>query len=785
MQKQILSIVCVAALVSACTQLPNQQSAQQPTQPTSNHTAKIDRTAYGVAHITAPDHETLAYGAAYAFAQDNVCLTAQQLVTARGQRSATFGATATGLLGFRMLPNEQIDFFITAHMDDAKLARAWSASSPAIQSMVRGYVAGYNRYLTDYADKLPAECNGQSWVKPTTAAEFYRTIEMSMVQASIGAFADAMVGAKPPVSSAQVLPAVSPQDAAIAMREIGILDSPYGSNAWTFGKDVTSNGRGMLLGNPHFPWVGANRFWQMHLTIPGHMDVMGASIGMSPVVQIGFNNDVAWTHTVSTGKRFTLHELTLADGDTTSYMIDGKAEKMMAKKISINVRNAEGQLVSKETTVWTTRFGPIIVNPRAGLNWANKTAYALQDANTGNTRSLVTWLAFAQSKSVADMQAGMGNLGLPWVNTLAADRHGNTLYADLSVVPDVDAAHLARCAPSRPAAALLGSAGLVVLDGSKSDCNWRRDPRSPVPGITPPERLPVAVRSDWLHNSNDSFFYSNPAQSWGTISPLVGDDIVRRPRTRSGLIEVPDLIAKGKVTLPAIQNQLFENRNLMARVVLPDLLAACSQAPDQESKDGCAVLVSWNRTSELNAKGAPLFREFWRNASALPSVYRIPFDKAQPIATPAGLNMSHAEVSAKVWDALSRAVKKIRAAGFVADVTLGQVQRPAYSEEPIFFHGGDEIEGVLNNVGDRGAPGITAKGLRIDYGGSYIQTVTFDERGPIAQGLLVYGQSAHKDSAHQTDQLKLFAAKQWPSLPFHAQDVAKQKVGESIYLTMP
>jgi acyl-homoserine-lactone acylase len=383
------------------------------------------------------------------------------------------------------------------------------------------------------------------------------------------------------------------------------------------------------------------------------------------------------------------------------------------------------------------------------------------------------------------MQAGMRNLGLPWVNTIAADRQGNAMYADMSVVPDVDASHLARCAPSRPAAALLGAAGLVVLDGSRNDCDWRRDASSPVPGITPPERLPVAVRSDWMHNSNDSFFYSNPAQSWGAISPLVGDDIVRRPRTRSGLIEVPELVARGKVSLAGIQSQLFENRNLMARVVLPDLLAACGQAPSQEAKDGCAVLAGWNRTSELNARGAPLFREFWRGASGVAGVYRVPFDKAQPIATPSGLNMANAEVAGKVWDALGNAVKKIRAAGFAADVALGQVQRAVLSEEPIFFHGGDEIEGVLNNVGDRAAPGITARGLRIDYGSSYLQTVGFDERGPIAQAILTYGQSPHKDSPHQTDQLKQFAAKQWPALPFHAEDVAKQRVGEPIRLTMP
>jgi len=100
------------ALLAGCAALPPEQ-----------RTATITRTAHGVAHIAAPDMRTLAYGVAYAHAQDNVCQTAQQLVTVRGERSRHFGAAATALLGRRMLPNEQIDFFVAAHMDDAALAQ--------------------------------------------------------------------------------------------------------------------------------------------------------------------------------------------------------------------------------------------------------------------------------------------------------------------------------------------------------------------------------------------------------------------------------------------------------------------------------------------------------------------------------------------------------------------------------------------------------------------------------------------------------------------------------------
>ena len=98
------------------------------------------------------------------------------------------------------------------------------------------------------------------------------------------------------------------------------------------------------------------------------------------------------------------------------------------------------------------------------------------------------------------------------------------------------------CSAARPAsraAALLAGAGLVVLDGSKSACDWQRDPASPVPGLIPIGRMPTAVRTDWVHNSNDSFVYTNPQQKWSGISPLVGDARVARPRTRAGLMRDP------------------------------------------------------------------------------------------------------------------------------------------------------------------------------------------------------------------------------------------------------
>ena len=42
--------------------------------------AEIRRTSYGIPHIRANDYASVAYGMAYAYAQDNVCLLADQVV---------------------------------------------------------------------------------------------------------------------------------------------------------------------------------------------------------------------------------------------------------------------------------------------------------------------------------------------------------------------------------------------------------------------------------------------------------------------------------------------------------------------------------------------------------------------------------------------------------------------------------------------------------------------------------------------------------------------------------
>ena len=743
--------------------------------------AEIRRTAFGIPHIRANDYASLGFGMAYAYAQDNVCLLADQVVTVNGERSKTFGPEGTVTVSFKPIPNTQSDAFFKSAFDEAGLRAGYAQMSPEARELLRGYLAGYNRYLKDTpAANRPAACRNAAWVRPLTLADMMRMGEEKSIQASAGAMLASIVAAQPPggapVSGVTIPPHAV--DTAALDRDLQLRDMPIGSNGWAFGKAATENGRGVLLGNPHFPWTTTNRFYQVHLTVPGKLDVMGASIAAFPVVSIGFNKDVAWTHTVSTGRRFTLFELKLAEGDPTTYLVDGKPHKMTTRTVAFDVKLPDGHIERRTHTFYNTVYGPVLSMPAGGMPWTSQKAYTLRDANRNNTRSIDTWLHIAQAKDVAGIRQAIGNLGIPWVNTIATDRNGRALFADVSTTPDVSAEALKRCAPSPLADKLFHGVGLVLLDGSRSACDWQIDPASPVPGLVAPARMPVLERDDYVANSNDSSWLTNPAQKMTGYSPVMGStDVPQRLRTRIGLIEIgrrlegSDGLPGNRVNLPNLQAMIFRDANLAGHLVRDDLLAACKATPnlDADMRDGCAALAQWNLTDNVDARAAHLFREFWMRAKDIPHVYAVDFNPADPIYTPRGLRMNDATVRAAVFKALKEAVGAVRTAGFAPDAPLGTVQAAHAPGGDIALHGGEEYEGVLNKL--QSTP-IGPKGLQVYFGTSYIQTVTFDDQGPVADALLTYGQSSDPASPHAFDQMREFSAKRWNRLPFSEAAIA-------------
>lgn len=110
----------------------------------STYAADIQRTEFGIPHITAKNYKGLGYGVGYAFAEDNICSLAREIVIAKGESMRYLGAEG----------NENSDVFYTWYNSPERRSGFLGAQDPEVIDAVKGYAAGYNRYLRDKGVKI-------------------------------------------------------------------------------------------------------------------------------------------------------------------------------------------------------------------------------------------------------------------------------------------------------------------------------------------------------------------------------------------------------------------------------------------------------------------------------------------------------------------------------------------------------------------------------------------------------------------------------------------------------
>ncbi|MGW8365999.1 penicillin acylase family protein, partial [Streptomyces wedmorensis] len=747
--------------------------------------AVIRYTEYGIPHIVAKDYANLGFGTGWAQAADQVCVLADGFLTVNGERSRYLGPDAApdGSLS-SAATNLSSDLYFRGVKDAGTVEELLGTPAPAgpsgdLKELMRGWAAGYNAWLRKNRITDPA-CAGADWVRPVSALDVARRGFAVSVLGGQGRAVDGITAARPPAAPPAATASASasssgavpdPDDAAAAAKELFAAENAtMGSNAVAFSGATTANGRGLLLGNPHYPWQGGRRFWQSQQTIPGELNVSGASLLGTTVVNIGFNDKVAWSHTVATGVPLNLHQLTLSPGDPTSYLVDGLPERMTARTVTVPVK--DGAPVTR--TQWWTRYGPVVggLGAQLPLPWTATTAYALNDPNAANLRGSDTALGFGKARSTRDVEDALRRTqGLPWVNTIAADSAGHSYFSQSQVLPRITDELAQRCST------LLGRAtypasGVAVLDGSRSDCALGSDPDAVQPGVFGPARMPVLRDAPYVENSNDSAWLTNADRPLTGYERIFGTIATPRSlRTRGGVEDVSAMAARGDLTVADLQRQQFANRAPAGDLAAADVAAACPTAlPDDP--EACRVIGAWDRTVNTDSRGALLFDRFWRRLTGTvkpAELWRVPFSAADPVRTPHTVDTGTPGFA----KALADAVAELRAAGIPLDAPLGQHQFVVRNGQRIPVSGGTESLGIWNkteSVWSAAGGGY----VEVAHGTSHVQAVGWDGgRCPVARTLLSYSQSSNPASPHHSDQTRLYAGERWVTSRFCERDILR------------
>lgn len=750
---------------------------------TGDYEATIARTEHNVPHITAGDLGSLGFGYGYAFAEDHLCSLADVIVQANSEAASHHGEEFVA------------QDVVYAALDVAGTARVeFDDLEPELQDVIRGYAAGYNAYLEETGPAgVPGYCAGEDWVRPIDEYDLAAYYKVLSLRASVDPLIGFIASAAPPE---EAVAGDEPAEDEVAWASLVPDTSELGSNGWAIGSERTADGTTMLAGNPHFPWEGALRFYEVHLTVPDVIDVYGGSLLGSPAVNIGFTQDVAWTHTVSAGNRFTAYTLDLVDGDPTRYVYGDEERDLVPVQVTIDVLGADGTVEPVDQTVWFSHYGPVIDFP--GVGWTEDTVLTFRDANADNDEIIPQFYAMNTATSMDDFIGAHRDIGgIPWVNTIAASADGRIWYADTSaapnLAPDAVAAWEQRVEDDLITAVALDN-GVVLLDGSDPLFEWIDVEGARDPGLVPFDDMPMLERDDYVFNANDPYWLAHPDELQVLDSPVFGRaERPASPRTRMNAVQLAeaggDSGDDGLYTLDELAESVFSNRVFTAEKLVDPVVVRCTDAGLGEA---CGVLADWDRRVDVDSRGAVLWREFIDQFDGTALVdagplWAEPFDAADPVGTPSGLAPPLPDGTDPVVDALRAAIAGMEAAGLALDVPLGEVQIADRNGTIVPIHGGRGSEGVTNVVGsgnnatttepgiDRGDPvegtSLTTRGYPIANGTSFVYVLEYTADGPRARSLLTYGQTGDPDSPFFTDQTERFSAQDWKTVPFTTDDV--------------
>jgi acyl-homoserine-lactone acylase len=793
----VLALVALAALTSTALAARKPSLAKQVT---------VTRDSSGIPHIVARSFAALGYGEGYVFAQDNLCTFANDIVTIEGQRSKYFGpgGTAVNYSAGTSSTNLESDLY-WRYIQASGLAQRELAAKPPngllpqVREIYTGFVQGYNRYLRSGQLRDPA-CKGKPWVHPITLTDMILRGEQIVTEGSAQQFLSGIVAAAPPgpgTPSGSRRATARPDRAALEAQFGDAAERAQGSNGIGLGSLDTRSGHGMVLANPHFPWRGTERFWMAQLDVPGSYDVEGGTLMGFPLIGIGFNRNIAWTHTVSTSRRFVAYQLNLVPGDPTSYYLDGKPTKM--GHVTVTLRYG-GKTVNH--TFYTTRWGLVTEVSAAHYGWDTTHAYALYDvvANDG-PRAADQFLRMGQATSVRGLYNVEAKwLAIPTFNTVAADDHGNAYYADLGATPAVSQAEINSCLPSGLPTIVYDAARVVTLDGSRTACAPANFSGTPQKGIFPARDMPHTFRRDYVENSNDSYWLANPAHPLTGYSPIIGlTGTAQGLRTRIGNLMIAarvkgtDGLGAPKFTISTLQRMWEGDKSELAALVLKQLVADCQAHLSQVASDGktidltaaCSALAGYNGTGLLNSTGGWLFN-VWNALDGDSNFYTTPFNPAQPLTTPAGLNLGTPSAPATPLKWLADAVENLAAHGVPLDASYGQVQRAPQSRK-IAIPGCDTgcFNAIYSPIGASANPVNAAPYGQVYDGSSLVMTTQLNPSGPVSQGILTYSQASDPTSRWYENLTKLYARRRWVKLPYTAAELKRDHPLKPLVLQAP
>lgn len=408
----------------------------------------IYRDSFGVPHIYANTDQEVAYGLAWAHAEDDFKTIQNTFLPAKGLMGMHAGKDGVVM-----------DYLIELLRCRETAEKHFSDLSDEVLRVIEGYVAGINSYAKEHPDEVLVKHSF-----PITVMDYLTGYNLI-----IHFFSDTGdIIAK--LFSNKIQP-ISSEDL--------MEQKTIGSNAFAFSRNFMEHNKTVLNVNTHQPLEGPFSWYEAHLTSQEGWNLLGGLFPGAPFPMIGTNENLGWTHTYNYPDLIDVYQLRVNPKNKHEYWLDGKWVRFEETKVKLRMKTKIGLRLSvKKDVIWSA-FGPVVKTKNG--------CFAFYSNAFENISSIDEWYRMGKSKDWSDFEAALKMMSVPRFNVMYADRDDHIFYMSNGLVPQ------------RP----LGSKrqnGLMLAE-SASLISQGHNPYSSLPKVLDPEH-------GYLFNTNNSPFNS-------------------------------------------------------------------------------------------------------------------------------------------------------------------------------------------------------------------------------------------------------------------------------------
>ena len=350
---------------------------------------EIVRDQFGVPHIYAQTDAEVAYGLAWANAEDDFTTIQEAYLAGNAMLSNHIGLKGaaadfiTQFIGSKSLIEEKIGNISEDYM---------------------GVVEGYSQGLNAYARNNPNKVLYKK-LFPITPKKMLMYSQLQLFISNEGAY-----------WAGRILNNDT-QD--------GFLDQNLtGSNVIAMNSSKTKSGETFLAINTHQPLEGPTSWYEVHLNSEEGTNIIGTMYPGTPNILIGVNEHLGWSHTVNYPDKTDVFKLKMKN--KRKYIVDEEEYELEKLKAKITIK-VLGIPIKINRKYFKSIYGPTLKN-KSGY-------YSIRTPSLFNIKALEQWWRMGKSKNFSEFYNTLKMTQLPGFNIGYADKYDTIFYMSNGIIP--------------------------------------------------------------------------------------------------------------------------------------------------------------------------------------------------------------------------------------------------------------------------------------------------------------------------------------------------------------